>query len=140
MEGKGLPVTECIHGLDEEMCDVCTPKAPPPVSRTVRVSQPRRTEAPRTKVSSVPRRRHLVAGIDDLPEVLAGRGQPGAWASAPPVTDFNSVVLVAPVDDVAQVTLIAVANEPARDRVRAVLHDVELPRIGVYPPWFTRSG
>lgn len=131
-------MTECIHGLDEELCDVCSPKAAPEVPRTVRVSQPRRTAAPRTKISSVPRRRHLVADIDELAAVLAGDIETGDWSSEPPVTGFDSVVLVAPDDDVAQVTLIAVANEPARDRVRDALHGLKVPRIGVYPPWFAR--
>jgi len=36
------------------------------------------------------------------------------------------------------VTLIGVANEPMRDRVKAVLADVgaHAPRVAVYPPWF----
>lgn len=131
-------MTECIHGLDEELCDVCSPKAAPPVSRTVRVSQPRRTAAPRTKISSVPRRRHLVADIDELAALLRGEIEAGDWSSEPPVTGFGSVVLVGPEDDVAQITLIAVANEPARDRVRDALGGVPAPRIGVYPPWFAR--
>lgn len=138
---EGIAVTECIHGLDEASCDVCSPKAPPErPARTVRVVQPRRTEAPRTKKSSVVPRRHLVVDIDELAAVLDGEDTGGEWRSEPPVTGFDSVVLVAPSDDVAGVTLIAVANEPARDRVRAALTGRQLPRIGVYPPWFARTG
>lgn len=134
-------MTECIHGLDIALCDVCTPKAaPPPVARTVRVSQKRRTEAPLTKNSIVRARRHLIVRINDLGGVLDGVIESDAWMSETPVTGFDSVVLVAPTDDVSQVTLIAVANEPARDRVRGALAGRQLPRIGVYPPWFTRSG
>jgi hypothetical protein len=37
-----------------------------------------------------------------------------------------------------QVTLIGVANEPARDRIRAVISDAgrAVPKISVFPPWF----
>ena len=134
-------MTECIHGLDVKLCDVCTPKAaPPPVARTVRVSSKRRTDAPRTKTSSIRARRHLIVRISDLADVLDGVIEPEAWMTEAPVTGFDSVVLVAPTDDVSLVTLIAVANEPARDRVRSTLTGRDLPRIGVYPPWFTRSG
>jgi hypothetical protein len=133
-------LTECIHGLDAKLCDVCTPKAPPPpVARTVRVAQPRRTAAPKTKNASLPRRRHVVVDIDELAAVLAGETDPGEWASETPLTGFDRVVLVAPVDEVSQVSLIAVANEPARDRVREALGDQHPPRIGVYPPWFDKS-
>jgi hypothetical protein len=82
----------------------------------------------------------VVVSIDELGEVLDGVVDAGEWSSQPPVTGFDSVVLVAPTDDVGQVTLIAVANEPAKDRVRSSLGGRELPRIGVYPPWFARSG
>lgn len=134
-------MAECRHGLDEDLCDVCSPKAPPPPSRSVRVSQPRRTAAPRAKVSSIRARRHVVVTMDELGAVLDGALEAGVWTTEPPVTGFDSVVLVAPTDDVSQVSLIAVANEPARERVRSALRGRDgLPRIGVYPPWFARSG
>lgn len=133
-------MAECIHGLDEQLCDVCTPKAPPaPVARTVRVAQKRRADAP-AKATALRARRHLVVRIADLASVLDGDVDGGEWVSHAPLTGFDSVVLVAPTDDVLLVTMIAVANEPARDRVRAVLAGREVPRIGVYPPWFTSAG
>jgi hypothetical protein len=133
-------MAECRHGLDEKLCDVCTPKPQPlPPARAVRVAGPRRTDAPRTKSPSVRPRRHLIVRMTELGEVLDGAVDAGEWMTEPPVTGFDSVVLVAPTDDVTLVTLIAVANEPARDRVRGIMAGREAPRIGVYPPWFTRS-
>ncbi len=82
----------------------------------------------------------MVASIEELAEVLTGGAEPGEWDAEPPMTSFDNVVLVAPSDDVELVTLIAVANEPARDRVRELLRGMQPPRIGVYPPWFTKSG
>jgi hypothetical protein len=92
-------------------------------------------------VSSIRARRHVVVSIDELGAVLDGTLDAGEWSTQPLVTGFDSVVLVAPTDDVSQVNMIAVANEPARDKVRSALRGREgLPRIGVYPPWFARWG
>ncbi len=69
---EGFLLTECIHGLRGEDVRRLLAQSAPPGLRTVRVAQPRRTAAPKTKIASVPRRRHLVARIDELAEVLTG--------------------------------------------------------------------
>ncbi len=106
-------MTECIHGLDAELGRLLAQSAPL-VSPTVRIVQPRRTAAPKTKNASSPRRRHVVVDIDELAAVLAGELETSEWSAEPPLTGFDRVVLIAPVDDVSQVSLIAVANKPAR--------------------------
>lgn len=53
--------------------------------------------------------------------------------------DLTAVEVLAPnAVSLTAVNLIAVANEPARARVRAMFHDVEgaPPRVVVHPPWF----
>ena len=155
---------ECIHGLDDGLCDVCFPKAVPEPSPGPRSatspSGSRRT--PRPKVGSADRRLHHVTRVDDLADILAaGQLLEGTtWSERPPVSPFDRVVLVStslritqrggrmipggaevfeafPFDEVA---LVAVANEPVRDLVKGIVDDADFEtRVAVYPPWFAKS-
>ena len=69
--------------------------------------------------------------IGDPAKAIASAARADPELTAIEVLAPNSVSLTA-------VNLIAVANEPARARVRAMFHDVEgaPPRVVVHPPWF----
>lgn len=156
-------MAECIHGFEDELCDQCFPKTVAAAPRVARPAKPRSTPGARVpKISATDRRLHHVTRIEDLPEILED-GQlleQTAWTTEPPVSGFDRVVLVTTALEVtnhggrlsaggaeipdpfpfASVTLVAVANEPTRDRVKAMVDDADYAiRVAVYPPWFSRD-
>jgi hypothetical protein len=155
-------MTECIHGLELEMCDACTPKkapvAPPPAPRD---RAPRTTAAPvkKTLIQSDSQRLHVVLTLDDFGDVLASGyvedpiyfhgPEELAWAERRRAANIRDhVVLVTSLGatrgldllPLGAVQLIAVANNSAQERVRELLALTNLrTKVSVYPPWFQPS-
>jgi hypothetical protein len=148
-------MTECIHGLDFELCDICNPKKTPekaPVKRVVAV----RTTRPAPLKAKAARRLHLVLSLDDFADALAEGSvadpiyfhgpEELAWAERRRAADATQhVVLVvesAAVEGhdampIAAVDLVAVASNAVQQRVRELLALTSVsPRVAVYPPWF----
>jgi hypothetical protein len=158
-------MAECIHGLEAGLCDTCYPKEAPhrlPSARVAPVRAPRaaarraaKVEPPvtRSATSALDQRVFHVAPLDDLTELLAA-GEVGEawWSSVAPVgASADSVVLVTTARAVSTkslesgpvpwsaVTLVGVANDPARDRVRAMFAPhggAVATKVAVNPPWF----
>ena len=155
-------MTECIHGLELESCDVCSPKkapvAPPapPRERVVRA-----TAAPvkKTLIQSDSQRLHVVLTLDDFADVLASGyvedpiyfhgPEELAWSERRRASNIRDhVVLVTSLGatrgmdtlPLSAVQLIAVANNQAQERVRELLSLTDLrTKVSVYPPWFQPS-
>jgi len=148
-------MTECIHGLDLELCDICSPKKAPEKLVVKRVAPVRAARATPLKARAV-RRLHVVLSLDDFADALAGGSLAApiyfqgpeelAWAERRRAADATQqVVLVVASDAVAgldtmplaAVELVAVASNAAQQRVRDLLALTDFsPRVSVYPPWF----
>ena len=156
-------MAECKHGFEDSLCDICFPKAVVVPVKVPRPARPRTAGAGKTtKISAADRRLHHVTRVEDLPDIL-NDGQlleQTAWGAEPPVSGFDRIVLVTTSLEItnhggrmvggdaevpepfpfSSVTLIAVANEPARDRVKAMVDEADYPtRVAVYPPWFAKD-
>ena len=153
-------MTECIHGLDRELCDICNPKKAPekPVVKRAAPARaaPTRAARPAPLKARAARRLHVVLSLDDFADALAEGSladpiyfhgpEELAWAERRRASDATQqVVLVVASDAVAgldllplaAVELVAVASNAAQQRVRELLAMTELsPRVAVYPPWF----
>ena len=148
-------MTECIHGLDFDLCDICNPKkAPERVA--VKRAAPARAARPAPLKARAARRLHVVLSLDDLADALAEGSladpiyfhgpEELAWAERRRAADATQqVVLVVASDAVAgldtmplaAVELVAVASNAAQQRVRDLLALTDFsPRVSVYPPWF----
>ena len=148
-------MTECIHGLDFELCDICNPKKAPEKVAVRRVA-PVRASRPAPLKAAVKRRLHVVLSLNDFADALAEGSvadpiyfvgpEELAWAERRRAADATQqVVLVVPSDVVAgldtmpleAVELVAVASNAVQQRVRELLALTDLaPRVAVYPPWF----
>lgn len=148
-------VTDCIHGLDLAVCDLCSPRQAP---ESARPPMPRRTAANRSatskpgmKVASVEQRMYLVVARSRLAEVLPGLAEddgwrlelgeaadPFRWADAGAVErPSDLVVLVSAASAPGELRLVAVVNEPARRAVRDELASVAVDaRVVLQPAWF----
>jgi len=153
-------MTECIHGLELDACDVCSPRRAPepvkPAPRTRTVSTTRATNAaPGVAVRSAGARRYLVVHRDRLAELLAagpltdesgwraelgdaGAFDPIRWEDAArAVRGTELVVLVGGGPDPDHLELVAVANQPVRAAVADVLAAASRsPRLVLNPAWF----
>ncbi len=148
-------MTECIHGLDFAMCDVCNPPQrvePVPVKRTAAV----RTTRPAPVKNRSEQRLHVVLSLDDFGDALAAGSvddpiyfhgpEELAWGERRRAADASrNVVLVTSQGAVAgldalplsAVQLVAVANTLTQERVRDLLAPTDFtPRVAVFPPWF----
>lgn len=146
-------MTECIHGLESDVCDVCSPRRAP--ERPKAASAPRAPAARVVPPAAAVRTRHvakrvyLVVARERLGEVLERleeqdwRSEVGSatdairWPDASHVErPADLVVLVADLDGALQ--LVAAANEPAR---RAVRDDLEAigtdARVVLQPAWWS---
>ncbi len=148
-------MTECIHGLNRELCDICSPKKPPEKPVVRRAAPVRTTRAAPLKARAA-RRLHVVLSLDDFADALAEGAladpiyfqapEELAWAERRRAADATQqVVLVVASDAVAgldllplaAVELVAVASNAAQQRVRELLGMTDFaPRVSVYPPWF----
>ena len=148
-------MTECIHGLDRELCDICSPKQAPE-KPAVRRAAPARAARPAPLKARAARRLHVVLSLDDFADALAEGALADpiyfhgptelAWAERRRAADATQqVVLVVASDSVAgldlmplaAVELVAVASNAAQQRVRELLAVTDFaPRVSVYPPWF----
>jgi len=148
-------MTECIHGLDRELCDICSPKTAPE-RVAVKRAAPARAARPAPLKARAARRLHVVLSLDDLADALAEGSladpiyfvgpEELAWAERRRAADATQqVVLVVASDAVAEldvmplaaVELVAVASTAAQQRVRDLLALTDFsPRVSVYPPWF----
>jgi len=151
-------VSECIHGLEIEMCDVCSPRRapePPRATRAPRAARTPRASAVRPPASPVgvgvgrsEQRIYLVVARERLAEVLDDlanqdwRSEVGSatdafrWPDAATVErPADLAVLVATMS--GQLQLVAAANEPARRAIREVLDaaGVEV-RLVLQPAWW----
>ena len=63
-------MTECIHGLDRELCDICNPKKAPE-KPAVKRAAPARAARPAPLKARAARRLHVVLSLDDLADALA---------------------------------------------------------------------
>jgi len=153
--GKNSRVSsaECIHGLEPEACDLCSPRrveAAPRASaprarsaanRSPRASAPVKAAEPAMRVQQATSRRYLVVHRDRLGELLASApiddeagwrpelGEAGAfdpirWEDAA-LADRGAelVVLVGSGPDPDHLELVAVANQPARTIVADILRE-----------------
>ena len=148
-------MTDCIHGLDLELCDICSPKKAPE-KPAVKRPAPARSTRPAPLKAKAARRLHVVLSLDDFADALAEGSladpiyfqapEELAWAERRRAADATQqVVLVASSDAVAGldamplsvVDLVAVASNAAQQRVRDLLALTDFsPRVSVYPPWF----
>ncbi len=152
-------VTECIHGLELEMCDICTPRpsgdSRPPASATRTRSAPserrraaglssiRQTETARVSPGPSVRRTggdrvYLTVELEELVAALgsAEDAEDAEWRTEPPEGVLPGRVVVVALDSL-EPQLIAVPNEPARRAVRdAVATDRSELRIVIQPNWF----
>lgn len=153
-------VTECIHGLEDGACDVCTPRRAPEPARPaprVRAASPTRAPkaAPGMAVRTSGTRRYLVVHRDRLAELLAAGpltdesgwradlGEAGAfdpirWEDAGLAERGTElVVLVGTGADPDHLELVAVANQPVRGTVAEILAAAgRSPRLVLNPAWF----
>lgn len=149
-------MTDCIHGLEIAMCDVCTPRAVPdalasasparrPRASTSRGSlrQPRAsaaraesTPAAAVAVRGAAQRRYLVVEIEGLGDEFA-TAEESDWSGLVPAGIGKDRVIVVAAEGAADAQFIAVANEPARRTARESLRaaGVEV-RVIVQPEWF----
>ena len=155
-------MTECKHGLELAVCDICTPKkkplvAPPP--RAARATTPRVTKSKTADRSST--RLHVVLTIEDFAEALAEGEvvdpiyfhgpEELAWAEKRRSAKVREqVVLVTTYGFVQDTTgqsvdvlpihavkLVAVANTAALERVRDLIDLTDYtPKLVIHPPWF----
>ncbi len=156
--------TECIHGLEAGACDVCAPRrAPEPAPRraaprtrtavapTSRPGKPSHGLAVRTTSS----RRYLVVHRDRLEDLLSAgpltdesgwRAELGEGGAFDPIRWDDArgaergaelVVLVGSGSDPDHLELVAVANQPVRSAVAAILEAAgRRPRLVLNPAWF----
>ncbi len=149
-------MTECIHGLDFELCDICNPKKAPEKVAVKRAAPARAASRPAPLKAAVKRRLHVVLSLDDFADALAEGAvadpiyfagpEELAWAERRRAADATQqVVLVVASTAVAgletmpleAVELVAVASNAVQQRVRELLALTSLsPRVAVYPPWF----
>lgn len=148
-------MTECIHGLDRELCDICSPKKAPEKPVVKRVA-PVRAARPAPLKSTAPRRLHVVLSLDDFADALAEGAlvdpiyfhgpEELAWAERRRAADATQHIVlvvesaaVAGLDamPIAAIDLVAVASNAVQHRVRELLGLTSFsPRVAVYPPWF----
>ena len=146
-------MSECIHGLERDVCDVCSPRQAPERPRAAR------TPAPRARPAAVPaatsmrtnrveQRVYLVIALARLAEVLAAldeqdwRSELGSatdafrWPDASEVArPADLVVLVANL--AGELQLLAAANEPSRRAVREELQSLGVDaRVVLQPSWW----
>ncbi len=147
-------MTECIHGLETAMCDVCSPRATPEQVRSPRVT---RTAGARSAASSVgikvnaaEQRVYLVVSRDRLGDVFAtlpdedwrselgSVNDPFRWPDASGVERASDlIVLVAMLGEPGVLQLVATANEPARRAVREQLDEAGFDvRVVLQPAWW----
>jgi hypothetical protein len=117
--------------------------------RTAKIEPP----VTRSATSALDQRVFHVAPLDGIGELLAsGEVDETWWSSVAPVgASVDSVVLVTTARAVSTtalesgpvpwsaITLIGVANDPARDQVRAILAQhsgAASTKVAVNPPWF----
>ena len=151
--GEDGGVSECIHGLESDVCDVCSPRRAPERPRAARVSAPRARSAPAPAVAStrtnrVEQRVYLVVARSRLAEVLGAldeqdwRSELGSatdafrWPDAAEVErPAELAVLVANL--AGEIQVIAAANEPARRAVREELALAGVDaRVVLQPGWW----
>lgn len=150
-------MSECIHGLESDVCDVCSPRqAPerPRAARAPRASAARAKPAPAPaaaalKTNRVERRVYLVAARSRLRELLPvladqdWRSELGSatdafrWPDAAEVErPADLVVLVANL--AGELQLLAAANEPARRAIREELKGSGVDvRVVLQPGWWS---
>lgn len=151
-------MTECIHGLDFAMCDVCNPPARP-VAAPVKRAAPVRPTRPAPVKNRSEQRLHVVISLDDFGDALAAGSlddpiyfhgpEELAWSERRRAADASrNVVLVTTQGAVAgldtlpldAVQLVAVANTVTQERVRELLALTDFaPRVAVFPPWFVAN-
>ena len=152
-------MTECIHGLALDVCDVCSPRRAPERPRTTRAgsgpARVPRAAAPRppsapvgVRTNRVQQRVYLVIARARLAEVLTTlaeqdwRSDVGSatdafrWPDASEVErPSDLVVLVA--DLAGDLQLVAAANEPARRETREALDSAGVDvRVVLQPAWW----
>ncbi len=150
-------MTECIHGLETAMCDVCSPRQTPERPKVSRAGsgagRAQKAAAPpagpsQLKVNRAEERVYLVVARDRLGEVLptladaewrsdlGSATDPFRWPDATVVErPSDLVVLVATFS--GELQLVAVANEPARRATRDVLTAAGVDvRIVLQPAWW----
>ena len=151
-------MTECIHGLETTMCDVCSPRAIPEPVRAARGSA--RTAGARSpsspiglSVNRAEQRVYLVVSRARLAEVLTtlpdedwrddlgAVGDPFRWPDAGGVEKASDlIVLVAALGTPGQLQLVATANEPARRAVREQLDEAGYEvRVVLQPAWWVAA-
>lgn len=146
-------MSECIHGLELVVCDVCTPRQVPERPKPVRASSSRSgaASAPAPGVSRsvrVEQRVYLVVAISRLGEVLDSldtqewRSELGSatdafrWPAASEVERPADLVVLA-ANLAGELQLLAAANEPARRAVRDELEASDLAaRVVLQPAWW----
>lgn len=158
-------MSECIHGLEIVVCDVCSPRAAPEGARPARAARvvpgsPRVPKLTATRPPAAPtglrtkrveHRIYLVVSRVRLAEVLGDlaeqdwRSEVGSavdafrWPDASVVErPSDLVVLVA--DLAGSLRLVAAANEPARRAVREVLDAAGVDvRVVLQPSWWVEA-
>lgn len=148
-------MTECIHGLQIDVCDACSPRQAPERPRVITRAvsgSPRVPSGPvGVRGNRVENRVYLVIARTRLSEVLSAlddqdwRPEVGSatdafrWPDASEVErPSDLVVLVANLSGALQ--LLATSNEPARRAVREELDaiGVEL-RVVLQPTWWSEA-
>lgn len=152
-------MSDCIHGLEIDVCDVCSPRRAPERPRTARAGAgPARV--PRAAASHPPsapaavrtnrvaQRVYLVVARARLAEVLGALGEQDWRSEVGVATDAfrwpdaggverpaDLAVLVA--DLSGELQLVAAANEPARRLVREELDAAGVDvRVVLQPAWW----
>ncbi|OJX63389.1 MAG: hypothetical protein BGO95_00560 [Micrococcales bacterium 73-13] len=147
-------MTECIHGLELAMCDVCTPRAQPAGAGSAGSARRARAAAsagpgrsgtgrpeparpmPGVAVRRAGGRRYLVVDLDDLGEEL-GAAEASDWSGLVPAGVGRERVVAVAAGEELDVAFVAVANEPARRRAREALTANGIDaRVMVQPDWF----
>jgi len=134
-----MVIDECIHGLQRDRCDVCSPKAAPkrdtPAPARVRASTaPRRSAPPsqRGTASTAPRKpalRPLDVGEQRIYHVTHVSNLPGILATGAVLADIGGEAETRPVTDIS-----SPANRKAR-RATAVAGEGG-PAVAEYVPFF----
>ncbi|MBO9577577.1 MAG: hypothetical protein J7480_02255 [Microbacteriaceae bacterium] len=151
-------MSECRHGLELELCDICSPKAPAAPAPRPAATPRSRPATPASGGAHPPRagERGAAAARSAAPGIAVHRGEGrryltadlgelAAWLTTSDIEDWSwhapegvakdRVVIVGNADRVVQ--FIAVANEPARRVARETLDGAgHALRVIVQPGWF----
>ena len=135
-------MTECIHGLPIEECDLCSPRAVPEVVRPRVMRTPGApTRSARSAAGGAAPAREAVQARSSrlayasfaIEELGALDGIEAAWSPLIPESVPRDRVVVAR-DASGEVTMIAVPNEPVRSAARPLV--AKAVRVVVQPAWF----